>query len=608
MAVFDPHRLQSVGRSSFGDQTANAKAGRWILDSPRYRDLDRKQTYYDSTQHDHKRWDFEGRAIQSGAGIAQTQPLMGAESAPFYVPLRSRRPSAPYRLSRVIVNAFTAMLFGENRFPRLKVAGDDETQDFIDTMIRVGQLPNKMMLARQLGGATGTAVISWCFLDGKPYWCVHNAKYLYVHAWRDRENLIPKHVTECYQFPEDEWDPKTSKLVRVLYWYRRDWYEDADVVFLPVRVEPDKEPNWFPDVDASVQHNDGVVHLEWIQNVPSKDIDGLPDYDGLYESFDTLDLISSVVVRGATLNLDPTLVLKMDMDFVSRMSVKKGSDNALTVGVEGDAKYMELAGTSIVAGIALMDAERKYILEVAQCTQIDPAQVTASGTSSVAMKSLYAPMLGKCDLLREQYGTSITRMITNMVKVAQKAAQTPMEVVSDDGGVTEVYLEINLPPRVETDLGERGEDGTQPEPTQTLVPRTPGLGHDIEPQWPPYFAPTAQDQQLAVTTLVAATCGAQIMSTQTATELTMQYFGRDERLSDETNRITKESKDKQAQKTKDLQAVAAAAAPPPVTDDPKASGPNRPPGGEAPPGAKQPEAGFPIKPPTLPRDTPKGSL
>ena len=45
-----------------------------------------------------------------------------------------------------------------------------------------------------------------------------------------------------------------------------------------------------------------------------------------------LDTLVSVVMKGATLNLDPTLVLKMDPELVSRKGVLKGSEHALVVG------------------------------------------------------------------------------------------------------------------------------------------------------------------------------------------------------------------------------------------------------------------------------------
>ena len=74
----------------FGADSMNGFRGRNLLDSERFRELDRRQSYYDCTQHDYKRFDFDGRMVQSSGGISATQPLMSAEKAAWYVPLRRR--------------------------------------------------------------------------------------------------------------------------------------------------------------------------------------------------------------------------------------------------------------------------------------------------------------------------------------------------------------------------------------------------------------------------------------------------------------------------------------------------------------------------------------
>lgn len=511
--------------------------GRNILDSERFRELDRRQSYYDCTQHDFKRFDFDGRMVQSTGGISATQPLMSAEKAAWYVPLRARRPSTPYRLARVIVNAFTGLLFGENQFPKFLVAGDADSEDYIKALIQSSSLASKMIRARNIGGATGTSALSWCYLDGKPRVQVHNPKYLYVHEWEDREELIPSHVTECFIYPRDEYDSQRKKLVRNYYWYRRDWTKDSDIVFVNKLVEPGKDPRWEPDVKKSVTHGDRLCHLNWIQNLPNDEIDGVADYDGLYESFDTIDLILSVITRGATLNLDPTLVLKLDPDLVQRMGVKKGSDNALVVGESGNAEYLELGGQSIEAGLKLFNEKRKAILEVAQCVIPDPDSVAAQGTSSVAMKMMYAPMIGKAMLHREQYGTAAARILSSLLTIAQHSSKNTVIVYDEDGNETEEEQEIVLPPRV-TRIPKTDGDGLPTgEDDVKVEERDPGHGTDVDPQWGPWFPSTPQDQQLIATTLSTATNKATFMSPQMASEIMSAAFGRD--ASDEWVRLQK---------------------------------------------------------------------
>jgi hypothetical protein len=501
-----------------------------IIDSPRFRELDRRQSYYDCTQHDYKLFDFDGRMIQSGGGIAATQPLISAEKSSFYVPLRSRRPSSPYRLGRAMVNAFTNLVFGEDHFPKMQVLGDLASEDFVGALMSETKLASKMIRCRNLGGCCGTSALSWAYVDGAPRIRVHNAKSLFVHSWEDREELIPRHVTEAFLYGNDEWNKEKKRFEKAYYWYRRDWTKEVDILFRPLKFMPgiDPSPFWEPDLDKSVEHNDGVCHVSWIQNLPGDDVDGSPDYEGLYENLDTIDILLSVIMRGATLNLDPTLVLKMDPDLVARVGVRKGSDNALAVGEKGDASYLELVGSSIDAGIKFFNEERKTILEVARCVFPDPDKVTAVGLASVAMKMLFQPMLGQGDILREQYGTGMARVLEPMLVVARKASQSTIVIYDNDGAPVEATPEVKLPPRFEQEPELDEDENPTGKMNVKEIPRTPGDGERVEPLWPPWFPPTPTDQQAAVTTLTTAVgVGTAVMSQQTATELAAEVFGRD---------------------------------------------------------------------------------
>jgi len=354
---------------------------------------------------------------------------------------------------------------------------------------------------------------------------VHNPKHVHIHSWLDRDMLAPEHVTEIYYYPEDVWDSTKKAYIRKWFWYRRDWTPDSDLVFQPIEFRGDRDPVWVIDTANSVQHDDGTCHFVWIQNLPTDDVDGLPDYHGLYENFDSIDTVLSVLNRGTTLNLDPTLVLHMDLDYVQRMGVKKGSDNALVVGEAGSAEYLELSGQAATAGITLFTQMRKTTLEVAQCVVADPDQVTSTGVSSVALKVVYAPMLSKCDVYRSQYGEGLRRLLNQMLTVAK----AKMGKQTDDGKT----LSLNLPPRVEKEpkLDDDGQDTGEFNITRT--DRKPGEGGFIDLQWGSYFTPTPDDQSKMVTTLNMATGGKAFVSPQTATELAASAFGLN---ADEENR------------------------------------------------------------------------
>jgi hypothetical protein len=501
------------------DRKFNAQS---LLSSARYRMLARRESYAECTQHHHKLADFDGNIRQPGPPTGV--PTFAAAPAPFYVPLANRYPRAQYPLAKLINRAFSALIFGEGRCPELKYSGDKDATDYVSAIAVACDFWTKMHLARNWGGGAGTVGLSWCFHEGLPRVEVHRAKHLWVHEWADRQELVPAAVSEVYTYPYEEWDEKKKRFVENWYWYHRYWDQTRDILFesRPVRDEQGRvvEPDWVPE--EFEEHNDGEAHFVWIQNVPTDEIDGLPDYDGQQDDLDDLDVVYSVLTRGTTLNLDPTLVLKQDpqkkVSPRGPTGVSKGSDNALTVGESGDAKYLELAGTSVTAGLALLDAKKKAILEVAQCILADPNQVAAAGISSVALKIIYAPMLSVGNVYRSTYGKGGKRVLSAMMRVARDREDEEV---------------LELPPRVKEEKDE--ETG---EITETLEERKPGESENLELKWPAYFQPTAADQTAAITTLSTATGAKQIISTRTANAEAAKAFGVDpaeewDRLQDE---------------------------------------------------------------------------
>lgn len=539
--------------SSFGERSGQGLKPRSLLVGDRYFELDRLQLHYQGKQHDHKGFDFDGRV----SSPRSTVPTISSEKFHQFVPLAARRPSTRYHLAKVIVDSFTSLIFGENRFPLIRVEGSKKDEDFLQTCARVGRLPMHMIRARTLGGAMGTVGVSWAFYKGKPRFEVHNGKNLHVHAWADRSLLIPKHVTEIYPFWRSQWDGSKKQFVKVYYWFRRDWLPDADIVFKDVLYEKDKDPVWDIDEELSNVHGDGITHFEWIQNLPNDDIDGLPDYDNLTGEFDAMDILMSVVMKGATLNLDPTLVLKMDPELLKRSGILKGSEHALVVG-EGDASYLELSGSSIEAGTKLIESLRRTILETSQCVVPDPHEIAAQGVSSVAMKVVYAPMLSKADILREQYGTALERILNNMGEIARRSQNVRKPILNElgepipgpDGNpLIAAPPVILLPPRIEkgptidpvSQLPVVNPATGEPLPEKEIrVPRMPGEGGEVTLQWPPYFPPTPDDQAKVVANLSTATGGKAFMSVETAIDISSAAFG--VQPQEEKDRLEEESK------------------------------------------------------------------
>jgi len=571
-----------------GGDRGRALSARTILDSERYAELDRKQQWYEATSHDHKAYDFDGR--MRNPGRPTSQPMLSSEQASFFVPMSRRRPSNPYRAAKVIVKGFSTMLFGYHRWPEVKAIGDEKTQHFVKALGKACRLRSKMIRARDLGGSMGTVGISWKYHEGKPRVNVHNAKHLYVSEWADREELKPAYVSEVYRYPVNEYDAEKRSYVTNWYWYRHDWSMDEEVSYDPCLYRAGVEPQWIVDGTGSVKHGLEETPFIWIQNLPTDEIDGECDYEGLYDNFEELDQIWSVIGRGAKLNLDPTLVLNMDPDYVARLGVRKGSDNALTVGQDGDAKYLELSGTSMDAGVKFFMEARKLVFEVAQLVLPDPNEVAADGMSRVAMELLYAPMIARADMLRDQYADAMLRLYDQMLKGARARSETERVV---------------LPPRVVEDDVLSEEGNPTGEKTQKSVEHEPGTAEHIDLDWPDYFLATTDDQQKGITALSLAAGGKPIIDQQTATEETAKMFGKDPNVVwQRVAAATQKEADDNAQMMAD--SLAAAGGAPGAPGAPKPGGPPKPPGAAgkpagAPPGAPgAPKPGGPPKPPKPP--------
>lgn len=526
-----PGPMPDIERFGFSPRSVDFRATT-MVESLRFQDMDRWQKYYECAQHDWKRYDFDGRMIR--VGPQTSQPLLSSERAPWYVPLRMRRPSTPYRMARKIVNAFTNLVLGEGRWPDFLVAGDKDAQDFVAGLIEESKLATKAILARNMGGSNGTVGLSWCFHEGSPNVDVHNGKNIYVHEWKNKTKCRPKHVTECYKFRKDWWDPVKKGFSRDFFWYRRDWTETANVIFREVKVQGSVEPPWQVDEEQSKLHDDGFCHFVWIQNIPTPDegVDGSADCMGIWDGMDTIDVLMSILARGGVLNLDPTLLMRMDPEVLDMAFVRKGSDNSLVVGKDGDARYLELQGSSITAGLTLAKEIRSQALEVAECVIPDPNTIAAAGTSAVALKMIYAPMLGKCDVIRDQYGDGIKEILRQMLVVAQRMyktseLRTELDPETGEEVLVDVTKFVELPPKVVTtpildDAGaETGEE------TIELHPRTPGVGTNLEVSWGPYFKPTSADKSAIAMMLAQATGAKAFCSTRTAVEVFAAEIGKE---------------------------------------------------------------------------------
>lgn len=494
---------------------------RAICEDDRFRLLDKQHAYFCANQDKGKLYDWDGN-ITGAAGM----PIKTG----WVVPHKLRRPSTRYDMAKLIVLRLTSMVFGQDRFPEIRVEGDADAEDYIRTLATESRLPVRMAEARNMGGATGTACLSFGFRNGKPRVQVHNAKHVLVTAWDDYDERRPAAVLKAYSSPKQVWDTTEKRIKTVSYWTVYHWSQTIEVVWRDIPESVANTPLWSSWPSTTTLHGYGFCPFYWIQNRPcSEEQDGEGDYEGIEDTLDELNRLLSATTKGTIANVDPTLVIKEDPT-ANTGQVFKGSEHAIFA--KGGAEYLELKGTAVQTAERQLERLRSYILDVAGVVLADPEKLAGAAQSAKALEILYQPMLANCDILREQYGEhGVKVMLRDMVRVA-RMFETAKPVALADG--TQVQAKVILPPRVETETDAAGVE------TQTVTERTPGKSENISLNWRPYFAPTWKDIVDATTGMKNANGGKPTVSQRTSVQAIAPLVGVED-IDQEMARIEEEA-------------------------------------------------------------------
>jgi hypothetical protein len=473
--------------------------------SPRQQMLNRLWAWYRCENYATRRVDWNGHEVvdalsQESISTAGFIPP-GFYDAGANLPIKFRKPTAPYALVKVIVDRFTELLFSERHHPFMRVEGDSDTENYVGALIEASRLWPNMIQARQYGGAMGTVAIGFEFVEGVPEVEVHDPRWC-IPDFKDRTKLILNSIEKRYMYVVEQRDEVTGEYEEIAMWYRRVIDTERDVLFKPAPVGDGNEPQW--EVDKETVHGFGFCPVVWIQNLPVQDdIDGDSDVLGIYDTAESIDSLQSQANLGTISNCDPTLVVVTEDEMPE---IKKGSDNAIKLS-KGDAHYMELQGSGAKSAIELADKFRSQALEVAQCVLEHPDMSQRTATE---IERAYSSMISKADVLREQYGEKGLKPLIMMMIKAVRLLQEGK--INAEEGVIEKF-EILLPPRVVDD--ENGETKTEP---QKLGP-----GGVFKLQWPKYFEPLLADVELATRSAVAASAGG-LVDLEHAIKFVAEYF------------------------------------------------------------------------------------
>ena len=477
-----------------------------VGETERFRRLNRFEAHWLCNQYAHQSLDWWGLPADANETVSPSvQVPLGFTQPALALLARQKRPTAPYHLTRAIVDRFTGLLFSESRKPDVEVEGDPDTDDFLHAAMEQMRFWARWREARSVGGATGSVLVTLHLRRGRFVMQAHNPKHVQV-LWKDRRALEPLGVLVIYRYPQEDFvtDPKTGETTaRVVdYLYRRIITDQDDTVYKPVKLESGANLAW--EVESTAEHRLGQFPGCWVQNKPVvEQEDGDPDCMGAWQSFDTIDRLLSQMNKALLLNLDPTLVLKIDPKELLAMggSVRKGSDNALNVGT-GDAKYLEMIASGVEAGHKLCDRLKQNVLDVTRCVLVDPEKLSGAAQSAKAMEYIYAPMLEQADELRSQWGDN---GVIPMLRLIELMARKFHGLEADQGG-KRVILQLDLPKKA---------DGSV---------RVLGTGGWIRLKWGAYFSPTETDKQTMIANIVSAKAG-EIIDEETAVNAGAPIFG-----------------------------------------------------------------------------------
>jgi hypothetical protein len=481
----------------------------------RFQILDRLDQYASCRQYDRLRHNWDGYGI----GYGGEQAVFPG----YYVMLDKRRPNVRYNLGKVIIGRLTAMAMGEESWPEVTVPGDDEAEDYVKALATESRLQERMQEARNQGGGSGTACLSFSFVDGVPRVKAHEAKHMYPQRWVDKDEHVLGAVLKAYRYQRTVFLPD-GKPVEKDFYFARYWDEQIETVWDPIPDELAKAGTWATGVRSyTVRHGYGECPVYWTQNLPDTEReDGISDIEGLEDNFDKINHLLSATTKGTIANVDPTLVIKDDAT-KNLGVVQKGSGQAIFA--KGGAEYLELQGTSLKTGNDQADAIVRVCLNTAGVVIGDPDKMAAKAQSSLAMKMLYLPMCNQCDLLRVQYGALIVKVLRGMLRAARLITSIepgPIQTTADGVRIQQRPVVV-LPPKVQTQDKPRAAPGDPAESEEVVTDRVPGESDRLELKWPPYFQPTMPDVQAMVTAAVAAK--GQTISQRTAVKFTAPVFG-----------------------------------------------------------------------------------
>ncbi len=396
-----------------------------------------------------------------------------------YIPLRRRRPSVRYALSRVVVEDSVALLFSDGHMPAV-ASPDGLVRDALALLGRECRL-NQVMTEAAVRGSIGSACVLLRILRGRVFLDVLDTAWL-TPVWELEAPDTLAVVTERYKVPGADLAAAGFAVAdeALTYWFQRRWDAADETWFLPQVVgSPD-----LPVVDRarSVRHGLGFVPIVWVRNLPGGEApDGACTFRAAVEAGIEIDYQLSQAGRGLKYSSDPTLLIKEPAGFEGDLI--RGAGNALIVSEKGDARLLEIGGTAASAVLDYVRVLRELALEGVHGNRADASRLGAP-QSGRALELMNQGLVWLADNLRVSYGEALLSLCRMMLRAG---LIYPLTAGGRVLGVLDAEAELRL-------------------------------------VWPPWYPVTSEDRARDATTLMALVAAGQL-SRETARRLLAADWG-----------------------------------------------------------------------------------
>jgi hypothetical protein len=505
--------------------------------------------FYAGDQHDHKTYDFAGRA-RKGRNLYVLERLLKLGFEPVHPPaMAEREPDCPVPLARQIIDGFTQMVFPRFLAPTLEVPADPRTARFQAAVFDRSHTWWSLMAARTIAGAVGEAAVRIFVVGHMSSSEAIDTRELHVRRWADRVRHIPAEVVwqRLVDIEEEGEDGLVTRRVwrtRVFdeaheYVYqdvaedygekkiagkKREDGENADTGWIPIETQDllDADGNVIGSGPMIIDHKVGRCPIVWIPATrTTTGQTGDHDCVGTEKLLDRVDYTASMAVRASNANADPTLAYSDDRAWHAQNRVlAKGHGKMIRTGPEGDVKLLEASGATVEMEWKTHRELKTAVMQTTGAVIIDPEVAGAWAQSGRALSILWRPMEAKSGAKRVPMEDAIEQLAEMWRNIGLALGVSSTEDDDPEGLVLPpALLQLKVASAEGYVVEEQEVDDDK---RDVLCVHQVGVGRHVKIVWPPYHDMSPEGFASLATALTGMVGEKPVLSQRSGVTLALQ--------------------------------------------------------------------------------------